>query len=112
VSASHPSLVAGRFGQFSLVEQLASIGSEVERALSWLERGNPEYSEAAFVRALELLEVSLSSRRHGYELRELARVYELLVDYFAADNQHQSTETSWRSYFAPFTYAAQWRRGR
>jgi hypothetical protein len=34
-AVAHPSLAAGRWRTFSLMEQLAHVGSEVERALNW-----------------------------------------------------------------------------
>ena len=34
----HQSLASGRWQQLSFVEQMANIGSEVERALSWKEK--------------------------------------------------------------------------
>jgi len=43
----------------TLCEQMANIGSEVSRALKWMEKGNPEYSRKAAARALELLELGI-----------------------------------------------------
>jgi hypothetical protein len=38
-----------------LIEQLANIGSEVERALNWRDKGNLIYSQRALEGALELI---------------------------------------------------------
>ncbi len=35
MSYQHKDLAAGRWSQLSLIEQMANIGSEVERALNW-----------------------------------------------------------------------------
>lgn len=78
----HEELAAGRWARMPLVEQLANIGSEVERALNWKAKSNPDYSLRAAERALEL------------------------SDYFYGTNQHGSTDASLRKYFAPFTHAA------
>jgi len=42
----------------------------------------------------------------GYaRLKEIARMRESMVDYFAGTNQFGSTDASWRKYFSHFTYA-------
>ncbi|HAI20287.1 MAG TPA: hypothetical protein DCM14_00025 [Clostridiales bacterium UBA8153] len=97
----------------ALVEQMAHAGSEVERALNWRAKGNADYCQRAFERALELLDLTLTGARGYACLKELARVREALVDYFYGDNAFGSTEESWRRYFGPFSYAARrnhWRQ--
>jgi len=105
-AVQHPSLAAGRWQTFSLAEQLANIGSEVERALNWLNKGNSEYSRLAFYRALELLGLTIADPRHRHRLKEITRLREVLLDYFLGDNEFQSTEKQWRSYFYGFAYAS------
>ncbi len=102
----HETLATGRWQAFSLVEQLANVGSEVERALNWLEKRNPEYSRLAFLRALELLNLTIADPRHRNRLRELTRLREALLDFFLGENTFRSSEKSWRSYFFGFAYAA------
>ena len=102
----HQSLAAGRWQELSFVEQMANIGSEVERALHWKSKKNEAYSQKAFERALELLDLTLSRAKRFPCLKELARLREVLVDYFFDANQYQSTQTSLRKYFLAFTYAA------
>ena len=102
----HKDLTAERWKRFSFCEQMANIGSEVFRALSWRQK-NREYSRLALERALELLdltlEVSINSRPR---LKELARLREALADYFCFDNDYCSSDRSWHSYFNAFNYAA------
>jgi hypothetical protein len=106
VTTQHRELAAGRWFQFSLVEQMANTGSEVERALSWKERGNADYSTRAVERALELLDLTIADAANRGRLRELTRVREVLVDYFFADNQYSSSAARWRTYFGAFAFAA------
>jgi len=106
MSHQHAALAAGRWKQLSFLEQMANVASEVERALSWRARGNVPYAQRAFERALELLGLTLADASTAARLRELARLREALVDFFAGDNLYGSTEALWRSYFAPFTFAA------
>ena len=102
----HQELAAGRWAQMSLVEQLANIGSEVERALNWKTKNNSDYSRRAAERALELSDLSLASTGRFPQLKEIARLREILAVYFYGSNQYGSTETFLKKYFAPFTYAA------
>jgi hypothetical protein len=102
----HKELAQGRWYQFSFIEQMANIGSEVERALNWKARNNTAYCQQAFERILELLDLTLADARNHSRLRELTRVREAIVDFFFGVNQMASTEGSWRKYFSCFTYAA------
>ncbi len=52
--AVHRELAAGRWFEMSLIEQMANIGSEIERTIAWRGR-NGKNSTAAFERGLELL---------------------------------------------------------
>ena len=106
MSCQHKGLAAGRWEKLSLVEQMANIGSEVERALNWKSKHNVDYSQKAFERALELIDLTLENTKSLARLKEIARLREAMVDYFFGTNQFRSTEKSWRNYFSPFTYAA------
>ena len=101
----HQDLAAGRWKQMTLIEQMANIGSEVERALHWREKKNTPFCEKAADRALELLDLSLDNTQEFPRLKELARTREVLVDYFYGNNKYQSTENSWRKYFLCFAIA-------
>ena len=101
----HRGLAAGRWSQMTLVEQMANIGSEVERALHWQAKNNGPFCQKAVDRALELLDLSLASVRGFPHLKEFARTREALVDYFYGNNQYQSTESLWRKYFLSFVVA-------
>ena len=102
----HGSLGAGRWHSFSLAFQLANVGSEVERALDWRNKGNPQYSQRAFLRGLELLDLTIADPKHRHRLREMTRLREALLDFFLGDNEYQSTEKSWRGYFFAFAHAS------
>lgn len=106
MSIQHKELAAGRWARMSFLEQMANIGSEVNRALNWAARKNPEYSRKAFERALELIDLTLDSTKGMGRLKETARMREAIVDFFAGSNQFGSTENSWRKYFLAFAYAA------
>jgi len=102
----HKELAAGRWQKLSFLEQMANIGSEVERALNWKAKDNIIYSQQAFERALELIDLTLDNLRFFPRLKEVARLREALVDYFSGVNQFMTEEVFWRKYFLNFVYAA------
>lgn len=102
----HKNLAAGRWNQLSFIEQMANVGSEVERALNWHAKNNAVYFQRAFERCLELIDLSLASARNYPRLKELARLREAIVDYFYGTNQFKFTDESLRKYFLNFIFAA------
>lgn len=101
----HKELAGGRWQELSFFEQMANIGSEVERTINWRE-SKPDYSQKAFERALELLDLTVADPKNRFRLRELLRAREALVDYFKFDNLYGSSDQKWRNYFYAFNYAA------
>ncbi len=106
----HKEMATGRWFKMTFFEQMANIGSEVERAILWKEKNNPEYSRIAFERALELLDLTINDKRNVKRLKELLRVREALVDYFIFSNDYKSSDKLWRGYFLPFNWAARLNR--
>ncbi|MDI6752146.1 MAG: hypothetical protein QME07_04730 [bacterium] len=106
----HKDLACGRWFEFSFPVQMANIGSEINRTISWKNKNNLEYSQQAFERALELLYLTISDKKNKKRLRELTRLYEVLADFFAFDNEYGSSDTSWQNYFFGFNYLAQSKR--
>jgi len=106
MSYQHKDLALGRWSQLSFLEQMANIGSEVERALNWRVKKNTDYAQKAFERSLELIDLTLDNDKNYAHLKEIARLREAIVDYFSGVNQFMSSEISWRKYFSHFTYAS------
>lgn len=106
MSFQHKQLAQGRWHQLSFIEQMANIGSEVERALKWRKKNNTFYLQQALDRALELIDLTLDDSKKWTQLKELARVREAIVDFFFGKNQFASSDILWRKYFLCFTYAA------
>ena len=108
MTAQHQELAAGRWWELSLLDQLGHVGSEISRAIRWSSR-NPELSQAAFYRALELIDLTLDDPRHrqsAARLREIARAREVVVDFLSGSNQYGSTGPSLQKYFDAFAIAA------
>ena len=109
----HKQLAADRWFELSLVEQLANVGSDIERTIQWKEKGDIKYSRKAFERALELLDLTIADPKNRKRLKkEPLRVREAFVDHFVYNNEYNSTDESWQKYFFQINYAAALRRGR
>lgn len=102
----HVDLQHDRWFKLSLVEQMANIGSEIERAIKWRDKHNQPYALLANQRALELFDLSLMDSRHESGIKEIARARELWLDYFIGANTYHQTASQWQNYFRAFTYAA------
>jgi hypothetical protein len=106
-AVQHQDLAAGRWFELSLAEQLGNIGSEISRAVKWTDR-RPELARGALERALELIDLTLDDPRHRQSpprLREIARVREVVVDFFDGSNQYQTTASGLQRYFDAYALA-------
>ena len=90
----HKQLAAGRWFTLTLTEQLANVGSEVERTIRATKVGDKEQKERAFARMLELLDLTLADPRHQERQEELLRLRENLCDVFQGENV-SSTSFEW-----------------
>ena len=101
----HKELVSGRWFQLSLPEQLANIGSEVNRARRW--QGKDEnIFWGAVGRALELFDLTLEDQRWRGRLREIARVREVFCDAVLGEKNYQTSLKDLERYFLPFALFA------
>jgi len=106
ISYQHKDLLGEKWYALSLMEQLANVGSEVHRTISWRNKGDTEYSQRAFERSLELLDFTIADPKNIDRLKELTRMRECLVDYFMYDNIYGSSDEKWEKYFYAFAFAA------
>ena len=98
---------AGRWSQLSLVEQLANVGSEVERAIRARERGQEPRLEHALARALELFDLTAADERwRGPRRREVLRAREEFCRIFHGTDVPPGSARGLSSYFLAFAVAA------
>ena len=110
MNMQHPNETIISWKSKSFFEQLANIGSEVYRSLSWREKGDKEYSSSAFYRSLELIDITLDCKLSKSQLSELCRLREFWIDYYLFKNQYKFTKEYWESYFYQITYLNALRR--
>ena len=102
----HKILAADRWKTMSLCEQMANIGSDIDRALKWQQKEKPDYCHKAVERALELLHLTIDTTSSKSHIKELTRLREAIIDYFYDSNQFGSSEALWKKYFNHFNYKA------
>jgi len=73
----HKELAGGRWFTFSLVAQMANIGSEVHRTFDWFKKKEQKYFQDCFERALELFDLTLEDNRWKGRRKEIGRTREL-----------------------------------
>ncbi|MFA6106609.1 MAG: hypothetical protein WC745_02940 [Patescibacteria group bacterium] len=102
----HKKQAGGEWSKSSFFSQMANIGSEVGRAINWRRKENKAYARGAFERSLELFDLTAADPRNIGRLKEILRAREAWVDFFAYDNEYNSTAGQWEKYFLAFNYAA------
>jgi hypothetical protein len=109
--AGHAGLAA-RWGSFTIGEQLAHVGSEVERALRAQEGQNTGRRDHALTRALELFDLTAADPRwRGPRRREVLRAREEFCSCLLADRPAASA-MGLRRYFLAFAVLARGAGGR
>ncbi len=105
----HQGLDSKKWFEKSIVEQLANVGSEIERALDFKKQNDEERSLQALYRGFELLAYTIDDPKNKNRLKELCRLYEAVGEYFLGDNLFELTESWIRKYFQYFflAYAAE-----
>lgn len=103
----HASLAAGRWESLTLIEQLANVGSEVDRAIRAHEAGRPDRRDAAVNRGLELFDLTAADDRwRGARRREVLRAREEFCALFWRDGDRRGEAASLSKYFLYFAIAA------
>lgn len=103
----HGSLADGRWMTLSIAEQLANVGSEVERAIRAREAGKEARFERALDRALELFDLTAADDRwRGPRRREVLRAREEFCRLFFTSDPPAGSARGLIDYFLRFAIAA------
>ena len=104
---SHAELAAGRWRALTLAEQLAHVGSEVDRAIVAWEAQRPDRFEKALARALELFDLTARDNRwRGHRRREILRAREEFCRLFFEDHTPSGAARTLSAYFLRFAVLA------
>lgn len=79
---------AERWASLSLAEQMANTGSEVGRSAKWLAKGKKDLADSAYLRALDLIDLTIRKARLGQSgrdalLKELLRARDCYTEAFS-----------------------------
>ena len=91
-----------KWSKFSLAQQLGHIGSEIARARRWEEKNDFTSRDNALERALELVDLTLEDRRWKTRLKEIARLRELMCDWFLGQKIYEILPSSLEEYCTIF----------
>ena len=98
---------AVRWAELAVVDQLANVGSEVERAIRAHGAGNVTRWGHAQARALELFDLTATDPRwRGARRREILRAREEFCRLFHASDTAPGSAEGLRRYFLSFAVAA------
>ena len=104
---SHAELAAGRWRALTLAEQLAHVGSEVDRAIVAWEAHRVDRFEKALARALELFDLTARDNRwRGHRRREILRAREEFCRLFFEDHTPSGAARTLSAYFLRFAVLA------
>ena len=104
---AHPSLAAGRWQTLSLMEQLANVGSEVDRAIRAHAQRRQDRFERAFDRALELFDLTATDPRWKlHQRREILRAREQFCRVFYDGTAEPDLPSYLSKYFLQFAIAS------
>lgn len=101
----HKNLVAGKWENLTLAEQLGNIGSDIHRAIRWQQTDLTSHNQAIH-RALELLDLTIQDARWKTRLKELIRTREVLGDAITGGKLYASSLQKLDDYFTHFAIAA------
>jgi hypothetical protein len=97
----HKELASGRWQRFSLAEQLANIGSEINRVIRWQGRDERLFWSAV-ERGLELFYLTIADSRWRNQLKELTRLHEIFCDAVLGGEEYGSRLQDIERYFFYF----------
>lgn len=84
--------------------QISNIGSEVERAIKWKNRGDRQKAENFCRKAIDFWNLSLSDPKNKHREGEFVSAIDELKDYFLGNNEYKTNDEILRRYYDAFLY--------
>ena len=94
-----------RWIQFSCAQQLGNIGSEITRARAREEQNDMKGRNQALLVALELIDLSLDDARWGNGIKEIARLREVVADWYSDTHVYNVLRKNLEDYCVSFLLA-------
>lgn len=96
----HTSLSKGRWFEFSFIQQLANIGSEINRVIK--AKNDQSKFDSSVLRALELIDLTIQDKRWKNSISEILRAREVFCDIIFGESQYNTTLEDLNKYFFYF----------
>lgn len=94
-----------KWQKMTIFEQLGNIFSELSRASNWGKKEDLVAKKNSLERALELINLTLDDKKN-HQLKEVARLQELVADNYSDNNQYKITLSDLCDYLLPFAIAS------
>ena len=94
-----------RWMQFSPVQQMGNIASEITRARTREEQNDINGRNQALVIALELIDLSLDDARWKNGIKEIARLREVVADWYSDTHVYNVPRKALEDYCVSFMLA-------
>ena len=85
---------------------MGNIGSELARAYHWSQKGDREKRNLCLARTFDLIDLTLSVKHRPPRLREIARMRELLADWYCDQKTYQFSPQDMIDYCSQFIFLA------
>ena len=106
-----------KWAAMDFISQMANIGIEVGRTLKWKQKGNTTLAQNAFIRALDLFDLTIETGRingslsfRDSMLRELLMARDLFCEEYLSEDNNAIAPSD--RYFSQFAKACALRSGR
>ena len=78
--------------EMSVQTQISNIGSEVNRAINWKNKGNDKRKEGFCLKAIDYLQLSIEDPKNSHRIGELLFCVRELKDYFLGTNYYGTSD--------------------
>lgn len=86
----------------TIEEQISNIGSEVNRAIKWKNKGNEKRSTGFCRKAIEFLQLTKEDDKNRTRKKEFDFCIEELEDYFIGENKYNTNDEMLTKYYDAF----------
>ena len=81
-------MIAEKWQNLTIFEQLGNIASEISRAIVWETTMDDKTKKNSLARALELINLTLANKNLKNGLKEITRLQELVADNYAGEKTY------------------------
>lgn len=91
-----------RWFEMPIEMQISNIGSEVNRAINWKNKGDNKKKEGFCLKAIDYLSLSIEDVKNSHRVQELLFCIRELQDYFLGVNYYNTNDEMLRKYYNAF----------